>query len=67
MPVNGNHYEDCTGIGKRALEPDPVTRTGFCPDCRGIRPVELPDEGNYIMDYHTVKVIDCGGDDEEGV
>lgn len=57
MPVNGNDWRPCEGWAKRAIKPDPMTRTGVCPDCGGIRPIELPREGNYVMDYHTVKVI----------
>lgn len=50
MPVNGNNWQPCTGEGKRAIDPDPATRTGFCPDCGGIRPVELPSLSTRIVE-----------------
>lgn len=37
-------------------------RVGVCPECRGLVPVDWSGD-DLVIDPHTVKVIDCGGDD----
>ncbi len=56
MPVNGSQTAPCAGAGSPA-DGFPYGNT-ICPVCRAIAQVD-----NGIIDAHTVKVIDCGGDD----
>lgn len=59
MPVNGNHWQTCQGVGKPPLD-WPTHSVATCPICKAQRPVEIDViAGRYIMDFHTVKVIDA--------
>lgn len=66
MAVNGDKCAECEGVGVPATDLESAhLRNTICPECRGIAPIEHSDNSptGYVVDYHTVKVIDFGEDE----
>lgn len=48
--------ERCSGTGQAAS--DIRFQNTICPECRAIAPVKRNRDGSYVVDTHTVLVID---------